>query len=190
MVGKSVIFVLSMTVLVAVAACERLPTATPTTSPTPPTSTQVGEVELSRNSQGKLIYKGKSDGAIIEEISYEFTGKGSARTKEFDIRDGYFCRSFNIQSNNNYELWRYQKTSTGLLEFLIDQGFGSSNRSTCTLVYDRIGTQKVSRSGDANGIWAFESGTYGFKVYAADSNAVWEISVCTKGEKEDNNYGC
>ncbi len=180
--------------LIVLISCQSMPTPTPspvplpTPTPLPPTSTQPGEVLLVRDHTGRLVYERIPDGAIVEEISYEFSGQGPSSTPKFQLRDGYFCWSFGIETDNLFELRRTQQTNTGTYETLLDQGQGSViGRGSCSVIYDQVGGQRVSRGGDPYGDWVSEAGTYWLQIQSG-GNATWNISVCTKISRE--NLGC
>ena len=171
------------------------PAAAPIPSSRP--SKRAGETLLARGRDGNLVYRRPTDGALFEEISYRFSSGSDENvskekrdprhqlTKDFGLRDGYFCFDAKVGSAGKVEFWLGRTLpDSGWAGRLIaalgsGRGFGSS---TCISVYDTRDGQKVSRA-DSGSIspGGVEAGNHNIKVFAIPHDAEWEITICTRG---------
>lgn len=178
-----------------------IPARSLASTPSVPTSIDVGEVVLHRNSAGNLTYRRPSDGKLFEEISYQFLSSDKDNitaeerdprhqyTKTFDLRDGYFCYDASVGTGaTRVEFWlgRAREYASGFTTWggqrLVALGSrGGFASSTCLDVYDLREGKKVSRSGpDISDFGSVRSGTYNIKAFAIPSDANWKIAVCTR----------
>ena len=163
---------------------------------------------MDRADDDELIYRRHSDGMLIDEIAYQFSGNGSGETEKFQLRDGYFCYSLTVnryEATDAYSLWLKKTHSNGLVsKFSLSESLnwrgpsssaaGESSTSSCRVIYDvrvRNGP-KISRSGYPNDPNGHIRGTYSLEVQIKprDSSSPWRVSVCTGETREKASAAC